>query len=226
MQTVIEPESELEKGESSAIPFLIITVLVFAIASAVLYFVLEPRKLPSAEEATRLVTNALNAEGPTTVRFHTGQVKDRPGENPRDPRYRLLQEAGVLEVASPVGSRTPVSLTDRGSEILSGIVGMKRSKDADGTDAYVVPLAVRRVVDITHISMEGAEQATIEYTWEWQPNVHGEIFDRLGPAVTLMTAADQLELVNKFAVRFYHAVPKEEMIRAIKSPHGWQLEHQ
>ena len=222
---MLEREIELEKGESSAIPFLIITVLVFAIASAVLYFVLEPRQDLSAQEATFLVTGVLNAEGPTAVRFHIGLVKERPGESPRDPRYRLLEEAGVLKLGDPAGSRTPVALTERGSQILSGIVGVKRSKDADGNDAYVVPLAVRKLVDITTITMDGPERASIEYTWVWHPNTLGEAFDRLGPAVAMMRDEDRLELVNKFGVRYYHAVPKKEVIRAVKSPQGWQVEH-
>lgn len=220
---VFEREIELEKGESSAIPFLIITVLVFAVASAVIYFVLAPRKVLSVPEATQLVTDVLNAQGTTTVRFHTGLVKERRDESPRDSRYRLLEEAGVLKIGTPAGSRTPIALTERGSAILSEIPGVKRSKEADGTVAYVVPLADRQLVDVANVSMDGPDRATIEYTWQWQPNALGKSFDRLGPAIALMRAEDQLELVNRFGARYYHEVPKREVIRTIKSPQGWRV---
>lgn len=184
---------------------------------------LESDKVLSVEQATQLVTSALNAQGPSTVRFHTGQVKDRPGESPRDARYRLLEQAGVLNIGAFAGSRTPVALTDRGSEILSEIPGVKRSEEPDGSERYGVPLAVPRLVNIANIQMEGADRATVEYTWQWQPNTLGESFDRLGPAMMLMSAQDRLELANRFEARDYHAVPKSEVIRVTKSAHGWQI---
>jgi hypothetical protein len=220
---VLQREIELERGESNAVPFLIITVVVFAVAAAVLHFVLESQKLLSVEQATQLVTSALNAQEPSTVRFHTGLVKDRPGESPRDARYRLLEHAGVLNIGPSTGSRTPVALTERGSEILSEIRGVKRSKEPDGSEAYVAPLAVRRLVNIANIQMEGADRATVEYTWQWQPNTLGESFDRLGPAMMFMSAQDRLDLANRFDARYYHAVPKSEVIRVTKSAHGWQV---
>ncbi|MBV9183301.1 MAG: hypothetical protein JO356_18520 [Acidobacteria bacterium] len=215
--------NDREKGESSAIPFVVMTVLVFAVAAAILYFAIEPRNVLSLPEAVQLVTKSLDAEGASTVRFHTGLIKDRPGESPRDARYRLLEEAGVLEIARPAASRTSVLLTQRGGEILSAIAGVKRSKDADGNESYLVPLAIRKLIDITNISMEGPEHASIEYTWQWQPNALGESFDRLGPAMTMMSAEDQLVLVSKFAARYYHAVPKKETIRVVKRGKGWQV---
>lgn len=219
----MEREIELERGESNALPFLIMTVLVFAVGAAVLHFVLESQKALTVEQATHLVISALNAEAPATVRFHTGLIKDRPGESPGDARYRLLEQTGVLTIGRRAGSRTPVALTDRGSEILSGVLGVKRSKEPDGSELYLVPLAVRKLVNIPNIEMDRANRATVEYTWQWQPNALGENFDRLGPAMMLMSAQDRLELTNRFEVRYYHAVPKSEVIRVAKDDQGWRL---
>ena len=67
-------------------------------------------------------------------------------EKPHDPNYRLLEKAGLTTVES--------------------IPGVNKSKDKDGADLYVVPVAERQQASITKITMTGTGRAAVEYTWK------------------------------------------------------------
>jgi DNA-binding MarR family transcriptional regulator len=220
---MFEQEMELEKRESSIVPLLLIVTLIVAVVAVSLYFVAESRKVLTTTEATSVVLAALDNQGPATVRFQTGFVKSSVSERLHDPHYRLLEKAGYIKIGKDNKGKTPVSLTPQGQALLAQIAGVKESKDKDGNDEYVVPLAQRKLVEIGKITMLTPSKATVEYSWKWEPNPAGELFDAAGPAVKSFNTWDRAALIDKYGAHFYHAVPTKVALSLVKSDKGWQV---
>ena len=220
---MFEQEIELEKKQSTAIPLLLIVGLIVGLVGVAVYFLMESRKVLSNQEATQVVTNILETQGPTVVAFHTGMVKDRSDETTKDARYRLLEKAGIITIGKAKGDTTPVSLTPKGEEIIGQIAGMKKSKADDGSDAYVVPLASRKLLQVLKVTMNGPERAAIEYTWKWQANPLGEYFDASNGKLSSFSTWDRVALIDKFGARFYAEPPTTVTTAVVKTSQGWQI---
>jgi hypothetical protein len=220
---MFEQELELEKRESSIVPLLLIVTLIVAVVAVSLYFVAESRKVLTTTEATPVVLAALDNQGPATVRFQTGIFKSSVGENPHDPHYRLLEKAGYIKIGKDNKGKTPVSLTPQGQAFLAEIAGVKKSKDKDGNDEYVVPLAQRKLVQIGKITMLTPSKAAVEFSWKWETNPAGELFDAAGPAVKSFNTWDRATLIDKHGAYFYHTAPTKVTLSLVKSDKGWQV---
>jgi DNA-binding MarR family transcriptional regulator len=220
---MFEQEMELEKRESSIVPLLLIVTLIVAVVAVSLYFVAESRRVLTRTEATSVVLAALDNQGPATVRFQTGFIKSSVSERLRDPHYRLLEKAGYIKIGKDNKGKTPVSLTPQGQAFLAQIAGVKERKDKDGNDEYVVPLAQRKLVGIGKITMLTPSKATVEYSWKWEPNRAGELFDAAGPAVKSFNTWDRAALIDKYGAHFYHAAPTKVALSLVKSDKGWQV---
>jgi len=86
---------------------------------------------------------------------------------------RLLKKAGLIKLGKDTGrwgTTTPVAITAKGQYLLKQIQGVSQSKEKDGTAAYVVPIAERKLVAISKINKIGTGRATVEITWKWDPN--------------------------------------------------------
>ena len=220
---MFEQEIELEKRQSAAIPLLLIVGLIVGLIGVAAYFFVESRKVLTPSEAANVVAAILRAQGPTTVGFHTGLIKERFDESPLDVRYRLLEKAGIIKVGRTKGTKAPVTLTAKGNELVKQIPGVKQSKDADGNESYVIPLATRKVVEISGITMSGPERATIQYSWRWDPNALGESFDASGPLLATFAAYDRVSLIDKYGARFYHGAATKVAVTVVKGPQRWLL---
>jgi hypothetical protein len=220
---MFEQELEMEKHESSVVPLLLISVLIFAVVGAAAYFVIQSRQVLPAPEATNIVNQVIQAQGPATVYFHTGKVEPSMNDKPEDPHYRLLEKLGLVTLGKPTAKGYPVALTPKGNELLKQIPGVQQSTEKDGTVGYRVPLAERKLVAISKITMTGTGRATVEYTWKWEPNALGESFDASGIAVKSFNTWDRGTLIQKHGAGFYHDPPQRAAIAAVKEDKGWQL---
>jgi hypothetical protein len=220
---MFEQEIELEKRQSAAIPLLLIVGLIVGLIGVAAYFVVQSRKVLAPSEAATVVAHVLQAQGPLTVSFHAGLIKERFDESPLDVRYRLLEKAGMIKVGRSNGKQAPVTLTAKGKDLVNQTPGVKHSKDADGNESYVIPLATRKLVEITSIAMSGPERATIQYSWRWEPNALGESFDASGPLLANFAGYDRVSLIDKYGVRFYHGAPTKVALTVAKGPQRWQL---
>ena len=219
---MFEQEIEMEKKESSIVPLLLIVTMIVCVVGVALYFVIQSQKVLTTAEAHSLVVRILDAQGPITLRFQTGIVKR--SNNPRDPHYRLLENAGDIKIGKDNSDgKTPVSLTSKGEAFLTGLAGVKKSKNKDGNDEYAVPLAQRRLVEINKITMLSSSKATVEYTWKWETNQAGELFDAAGPAVKAFNTWDRSTLIDKYGAHFYHDAPSKVTIALMKTDRGWQI---
>jgi hypothetical protein len=219
---MFEQEIELEKRESGVLPLLLMVALIVALVGVAVYFLRESRKVLANSDATTAVTAILTSQAPPTVSFHTGLVKEGYSESPLDVRYRLLEKAGVLTVTKQKGGKDQVKFTDKGSELVKQIPGVKESKDPDGTEAYEVPLAARKLVEVSKITMNGPERATVQFAWQWDPNALGQSFDASGPFVAKFNTFDRVSLIDKYGARFYHEPPTKVTVALVKSDKGWQ----
>lgn len=220
---MFEQEIELEKRQSATVPLLLIVALIVAVVGVAMYYVIESRKVLGTAEAANLAISLLNAQGPATVTFQAGLVKEQFNEGPRDARYRLLEKLGIVKLGKSKGPKTPVALTPKGTELLKQITGVKQSKDTEGNETYIVPLAARRLVDVSGVTMTGTGRATVEYTWQWEPNALGEGFDASGDGVGSFNTWDRATLIDKYGVRFYHDAPARVAIAVVKTSQGWQV---
>ena len=219
---MFEQEIELEKKQSGTLPLLLMVSLIVALVGVAVYFLAESRKVLAPSEAATVVTNILDAQSPPTVSFHTGLVKEGYVESPRDVRYKALEKAGLLKVGKTKSDKAPVTLTAKGNELLKQIPGVKQSKDPDGTEAYVVPLAARKLVEISKITMNGPERAKVQFVWRWEPNALGESFDAAGSMLSGFKTPDRVQLIDKYGARFYHDAPTKVVIALVKAQQGWQ----
>jgi hypothetical protein len=222
--TMFEQEIEMEKKESSIIPLLMIIGLIVSIVGVSVYYLLENRKVLSVQEATPILAASLDSQGPAILHIRTGIIKASVDEKPHDPHYRLLEKAGFLKIGKDAEWKTPVSLTPKGEAFLADIPGVQRSKDdKDKTELYTIPVAQRKLVEVTQISMQNPSRAIVEYTWKWEPNKLGEMLDASGPMVKSFNTWDRATLIQKYSANFYSEGPTKVTLALAKTNKGWQI---
>jgi hypothetical protein len=221
---MFEAEVEMEQ-RSSFLPVLLLVCLVAAILGMVTYVVFQVRaKTPlSAQEASGIVTAALQGPGPAVIHFRSGRVVSSVAEKPGDPHYRLLEKAGIVRLAKAAGGAEIISLTPGGERLITALPGSKKWKESDGTFSYQVPLAQRQLVSIADIKMIGVNNATVAYVWKWVPNQMGDLFDAGGPLVKGFNLWDRQTLINKYEADFYHASPMKSTIALARTDSGWRV---
>lgn len=223
---MFEQELELEKRESSVVPLLLIVTLIVAIVGVSAYFVLESRKVLSNSEAAEIAAGVLKAQGPATLRFHTGIIKSSVNDKPHDPHYQLLQKAGLVTIGKDTGpykTITPVELTVQGQRLLDEIAGVTKGKEKDGTTVYSVPLAERKLVSVSKVTMINPTRATVDIVWQWEPNKLGNLFDASGSMVKSFNTWERATLIQKYGADFYHGEPTKVTLAMMKTDSGWQI---
>jgi hypothetical protein len=220
---MFEQEVEMEKSQGSVVPLLLIVGLIIAIVGVAAYYVVQSRQVLTTAQATPVIENSLKDLGPVTIHFETGVVKGSVEEKPHDPNYKLLENAGLIRVGKDQGWNTPVSLTPKGEKLFTSIAATEKSKDKDGCDKYVVPIAERKLVQITKINMVTPERANVEFTWKWQTNEVGDLFDAAGTPVKSFNTWDRSTLISKYSANFYHGEPTKAVQALIKGNNGWQI---
>jgi len=216
---MFEQELEMEKKSSSIIPLLLMVTLIVGIAGTSLYFVLWSRTELKMADVSPIVLAGLDHQGPATLHFATGMVEDQATP---DPRYRLLEKQGYLKIGKPDKGKSPISLTESGQAWLGEVAGVKEKKTGDNTE-YTVPLAQRKLVEISKITMQSPLKATVDYSWKWETTKAGELFDAAGPAVKAFNTWDRSTLIDKFGAAFYHADPTKVTITLTKMDRGWEI---
>ncbi|HVM94026.1 MAG TPA: hypothetical protein VMT67_14485 [Terriglobales bacterium] len=219
---MFEQELEMEKKTSSIVPLLLIVGLIVGIAGVAIHFVLESRKALSTAEATPVLQASLESLGPATLHFDVGTLSSATSQNAADPHYRLLEKEGYLKIGKTVKDKTPVELTPKGEAWLNEIPGVKKSKNQDNNDEYVVPLANRKLVAVDKITMTGPGKAAVEYSWNWVTTKGGDLFDASGPAVKAFNTWDRSKLIDKYGAAFYHADPTKVTVLIVSTDKGWQ----
>jgi len=221
---MFEAEVEMER-RSSFLPLLLMMCLLGAIVGLAAYVLLQVRaKTPlRAEEASGIVTATLQERGPAMVHFHTGLVKPTAEEKPEDPNYRLLEKAGIVKLAKAPHGAVQVSLTSAGEQLLSGLPGFKKTKEANGTFSYQAPVAQRQFVSIAAVNMIGVNTATVDYDWKWVPNQLGNVFDAGGPLVKSFNMWDRQTLITKYESDFYNGSPARSTLALVRNGREWKL---
>lgn len=219
---MFEAELELEKKTSSFGPILMIAILLVAIVGGLGYFIYQQKRGLPQEEAAGVVTSLLNERGPALVQFHTGDVVSSINDKPTDVQYRLLSKAGLLKIGKPKGRATPIALTPDGEKKLAAVPEFAKTQEEDGTLLYSVPLAQRKLVSVDAVKMLSPSSARVEYTWKWEPNEMGDLFDASGKVVKSFESWDRATLIDKHGASFFRAEPKKEYVVIVKSGKGWK----
>jgi hypothetical protein len=160
---------------------------------------------------------------PATINVHVGKVTASVAVKPHDPNYRLLEKAGLVKLGKDQGAVTPVMLTPKGETQFQEIVGVVKTKEEDGTESYTVPIASRRLVEISKITMTNPSHAIVDYTWKWEPNQLGEVFDASGPLVKSFNTWERGTLIDKYGAKFYHADPTKTTLTLAKVGKHWEI---
>jgi hypothetical protein len=218
---MFEQEMELEKHQSSALPLLLIVGIIVALVGIAGYFLIQSRKSLSPTEASQVVTNILNAQDPPAVSFHVGLIRDGYEENAKDPRYRLLERAGVITIGKSKAGKTPVALTAKGEDLIKQVPGVKQKKDDEGIQGYTIPLAERKLIAVSEVKMKGPERASITYTWKWMPNTLGNEFDASAGKLAGFTTWERVTLIDKQGARFYQETPPPITVNVVAAKNGW-----
>ncbi len=221
---MFEDEIKMEEKSSGIVPLLLVLALAAAIIGGGAYLYLDSKKALSPQEAASLVSSILKAQGPATLHFHSGFVKPSMDEKPRDPHYRLLEYAGLVKLAPVKGkSMMQITLTPAANATFMKIPDVIQKKELDGTTSYTVPLADRKLVQVSKVIMKTPQLAQVEYTWQWQPTKLGDIFDASGPLFAKLNTWDRSTLIQKYGADFYHAQPQTAAIAFVRSQKGWKV---
>lgn len=199
---MFEEEIKMEEKSSNVVPLLMAIVLVGLLVGGIGYFVVESRRSVSEPEAQKAASAMIAAQGPQRVHFHVGFVKPSPDEQPFDPHYRLLEKAGVVKLSKPTYKGVDVKLTPEGQELLK-LCGAKEEKNADGTEAYTVTLAERKLIKVAGIEMVNPTTAKIDYEWNWQPTALGLKFDVNSAEMMALPIWDTAVLIQKYGSTYY-----------------------
>ena len=212
----------MEEREASPIPLLLIVALILAMVGVAGYFLLQNHQVLTPQEAATVIS-AVEAQRAAMIHFHVGRVTASVDVKPHDPNYRLLEKAGLLKLGRDQGRTTPVTLTPEGESQLQGIADVGKTKEEDGTESYAVPIADRKLIEISHITMINPNRAIVDFTWKWDPNQLGEVFDASGPLVKSFNTWERGALIEKYGVNFYHAEPTSTKVTLAKVGNRWQI---
>jgi hypothetical protein len=221
---MFEAELEMER-RSSLLPLLLMMCLVVAIVGLIGYVIVQTKGQPplSAQEANAIVAAAVHGPGPAIIHFRTGLVRPSDDVKPADPNYRLLEKAGIIKLAKPVRGSVAVSITPEGERLLTGLPGVKKAQEKDGTFSYEVPLAQRQFVSIAGVNMVSGNAATVDYNWKWAPNQLGDVFDAGGPLVKSFNLWERQTLINKYEVAFYNAATTKSTLALARNGKEWKV---
>lgn len=199
---MFEDEIKMEEKSSNIMGLLMALALAAAVIGGLTYFYLQSKRTLKPEEAAQIVNQLLAAQGPAKVHFHVGKVEPTVDEKPFDPHYKLLQRAGVVKLGKITYKGVDVALTPEGKQLLDQC-GAQQEKNSDGTLAYTVPLATRKLLAISNIEMVTPGFAKVAYTWDWQTNKLGEDFDVKSPEMAKMNTWESSVLIQKYGADFY-----------------------
>jgi hypothetical protein len=224
---MFEAEVEMER-RSSFLPLVLMMCLAAAIVGLAAYVLLQVRERTplSAQQASGIVAATLQGPGPAIIHFRTGLVKPSTDVKPGDPNYRLLEKAGIVKLAKAPRGSVLVSITPVGERLMTGLSGLTKSKEADGTFSYQAPLAQRQFVSIAGVNMNGGNNAIVEYNWKWVPNELGDVFDAGGPLVKSFNRWERQALINKYEADFYHGNPTKSTIALVRNGREWKISAQ
>jgi hypothetical protein len=104
----------MEEREASAIPLLLIVVLILAIVGVAGYYLWQNHQVLTPQQAATVIS-AVEAQSPAIIQVHVGKVTPSVAVKPHDPNYRLLEKAGLLKLGKDQGRFTPVTLTTLGA---------------------------------------------------------------------------------------------------------------
>jgi len=210
---MFEDEIRMEEKSSNVVPLLMALALIAAIVGGIGYFILESKRTLSQEQATQIVSAMLKKQGPAKVHFHAGgRIEPSMDEKPFDPHYRLLEKVGVVKLGKPTYKGLEVKVTPEGLAELKQC-GAIEEKNADGTDAFTVPLANRKLIAVNKVDMQRPGLAKVEYTWNWETTTLGRDFDANSQAMAALTVWDRTLLIQKYGGDFYKdAEPKKVAI--------------
>ncbi len=222
---MFEEELELEKKEGSGFgPIIVIVLMVGLLVGGVGYIIWQGTRTLKPEQATKVLTAALEKRGPATVRFQTGHLTySNSVDSLTDPQYKLLEKLGVITTKTQKDGSMDVALTPDGEKRISAFSELKKKDDKDGTILYIVPLAKRVLVNVDKVTKVSSNTAEVEYTWKWQTNDLGKDFDTTGPAVQAFSTYERSVLIQKYGADFYTAKPQQVLVKMVNVSDGWQF---
>jgi hypothetical protein len=223
---MFEQELEMEKKESSVLPLLFIVAFIVVIVGVAGYYVMQSRQVLGMNDATRIAAETLKNQGPAKMKFHVGDVNGSVFDAATSPNYKLLEKASLITLGKPKGTygqTIPVALTSKGDEMLKAVAGVEQKKESDGTTLYTVPLAERKLVNVSEIKMVNPLHALVGISWAWQTNAMGELFDAAGPMVKSFNTYDRSMLIEKYGAAFYHDPPTKVVLAMTKGDTGWGI---
>lgn len=222
---MFEEELELEKKEGGGFgPVIVIVLMIGLIVGGIGYVVWQGTRTLKPEEATKVLTAALQQQRPASVRFQTGHLKySNSVDSLTDPQYKMLEKLGIITTKTEKDGSMQVELTAEGEKRISAFPELKKKDDKDGTILYVVPLAKRTLVKVEKINKLGPSSAEVEYAWKWQPNELGKDFDAAGPMVQSFGTYERSVLIQRYGADFYTAKPQDVTVKLVKLSDGWQF---
>ena len=213
-------EVAMEGKSLNFFPIILILGLMVVVGGTIFYFVKGARDVLTVPVATTTVSQILGSQPAATIHFTTGAVVSSVNEKPLDPHYKLLSKGGVVVTKPKGGNGLIVNLTPSGEKLLGDISNVQKSKNADGTTAYLVPLAVRKLVSIDKVMMIKPHLAQVDYSWKWAPNRLGQEFEASGSLVQSFNTWDRATLIKSYGVDFYGAAPAKASVVLIEGDNG------
>lgn len=221
---MFEDELALEKASGRGFgPLLIIFALVAIFAVGIGWVVYQTKRTLKPEEAAQTINEVLKSKGPAVVHFHSGHVVPSIDEKPDGPQYRLLEKAGLIKLNKTKTMAVDVVLTPEGEQTVAAFPEFEKETEKDGTIAYTLPLAERKFVSVDKITKISPTKYQVEYSWKWEPNKMGDVFDAQGTLVKQFNTWDRSQLIDKHGADFYRAGAKKVTVMIVQGDNGWKI---
>ena len=216
---MFEDELEMEKKEGGGYGALVIIfALVGVLVGGIGWVVYQNKLTLNKDQATSAITANLMVSAAT--HFKSGHVVPNVNDKPDGPNYRLLEKAGFLKLGKAKNGAVDVTVTAAGKDLFDSLKAIQK-KETDGTVSYTVPLAQKKLVEVAEIKKLTPSRFQVQYTWKWEPNKLGDLFDVQGATVQGFNTRDRGVLIDKWGADYYHADSKKAATYVVKTDKGW-----